>query len=439
MTKSLAKIPEPPNAEIIEKVMMEGDLKALTVEQRLNYYKSVCETLGLNPLTKPFDYITLDGKLVLYARKDATEQLRKRYGISCKVTHREQQETIYIVTAQASLPDGRVDESIGAVAIVEPNKLKRKNPDGSWNWIDHPRAGQVIPATDLANAVMKAETKAKRRVTLSICGLGMLDETELDTVHQTNEFDQRTEAEITERNVREATANATGEPVSPVPSGERNQLGPLVITQDNYKELESHVGKAQGNMLGKKVGELPRNMIDWMYSKWREGLGPSASEQDMRLKKAIEFAYADLKAQDGKSVASSDVTSPGSSPPPATVRSGAAAAPADTFTSAAGLDIGTKQASIAWLRNQIDDMVMTEEQFCQYASSLAVVGRQGGGVSEVLKNVKSGVTAKSLEELTDTQLLVLSENWKVIRAAIETLVKPPPPTEKPAKKRGRKK
>jgi hypothetical protein len=34
----------------------------------------------------------------------------------------------------------------------------------------------------LANALMKAETKAKRRVTLSIAGLGWLDETELETV-----------------------------------------------------------------------------------------------------------------------------------------------------------------------------------------------------------------------------------------------------------------
>jgi hypothetical protein len=33
-----------------------------------------------------------------------------------------------------------------------------------------------------ANAFMKAETKAKRRVTLSICGLGILDETEIDSI-----------------------------------------------------------------------------------------------------------------------------------------------------------------------------------------------------------------------------------------------------------------
>jgi hypothetical protein len=34
----------------------------------------------------------------------------------------------------------------------------------------------------LANALMKAETKSKRRVTLSICGLGFLDETEADSI-----------------------------------------------------------------------------------------------------------------------------------------------------------------------------------------------------------------------------------------------------------------
>ena len=34
----------------------------------------------------------------------------------------------------------------------------------------------------LVNAKLKAITKAKRRVTLSICGLGFLDETEIDTI-----------------------------------------------------------------------------------------------------------------------------------------------------------------------------------------------------------------------------------------------------------------
>ena len=42
----------------------------------------------------------------------------------------------------------------------------------------------LLKGDALANALMKAETKAKRRVTLSIAGLGWLDETELDTIAQ---------------------------------------------------------------------------------------------------------------------------------------------------------------------------------------------------------------------------------------------------------------
>lgn len=142
----------------IEQVLINGDLSKLSELERLNYYKNVCETLGLNPLTKPFDYITLNGRLTLYARKDATDQLRKIHRVSIQITSRETIEGVYIVTARASFPDKREDESTGAVTI---SNLK----------------GDV-----LANAMMKAETKAKRRVTLSICGLGLLDETEVETI-----------------------------------------------------------------------------------------------------------------------------------------------------------------------------------------------------------------------------------------------------------------
>lgn len=146
-------------ASIIESVVIGGDLSKLTPEQRVSYYKSVCESLGLNPLTRPFDYITLNGKLTLYAKKDTTDQLRKRDSVS--VTRLDQQiiNDICIVTAYVTA-GSRSDAATGAV------NLKGLNGDA------------------LANAMMKAETKAKRRATLSICGLGMLDETETETIPQ---------------------------------------------------------------------------------------------------------------------------------------------------------------------------------------------------------------------------------------------------------------
>jgi hypothetical protein len=59
-----------PNYALIEQVVIRGDLKGLTATQKSAYYGKVCESIGLNPLTRPFEYIVLNGREVLYARKD---------------------------------------------------------------------------------------------------------------------------------------------------------------------------------------------------------------------------------------------------------------------------------------------------------------------------------------------------------------------------------
>jgi hypothetical protein len=148
------------DAKAIENVLIQGDLSKLTPEQRVSYYHSMCDSLGLNPMSKPFAYITLNGKLVLYALKDATEQLRKLHGVSITAVSSQKIDDVFVVTAHAQDRTGRTDAATGAVAIAN------------------------LKGEALANALMKAETKAKRRATLSICGLGMLDETEAETVHQ---------------------------------------------------------------------------------------------------------------------------------------------------------------------------------------------------------------------------------------------------------------
>jgi hypothetical protein len=64
--------------ETIEHAMMAGDLADLNAAQCAEYYTAVCRSLGLNPLTKPFEYLTLNGKLRLYALRDCADQLRVR-------------------------------------------------------------------------------------------------------------------------------------------------------------------------------------------------------------------------------------------------------------------------------------------------------------------------------------------------------------------------
>lgn len=146
------------NAALIEQVVMMGDLSKLTAAQRIDYYRLVCESAGLNPLTAPLQFLTLNGKLVLYAGKNAAEQIRRNNGISITKLERDQSETTYDVTAYAMDKTGRMDAAIGSVNIGG------------------------LRGEALSNAKMKAETKAKRRVTLSMSGLGLLDETEVGSI-----------------------------------------------------------------------------------------------------------------------------------------------------------------------------------------------------------------------------------------------------------------
>ena len=150
---------------VIEQVVMQGDLSKLNPEQRVQYYRKVCESAGLNPFTNPFAYIYLNGKLTLYAKKDCTEQLRKIHGVSVEGLDDKVVEDLYIVKAKVKDKTGRTDESTGAVVI---GNLK----------------GEAK-----ANAIMKAETKAKRRATLSICGMGWTDESEIDSIPNAQRVD----------------------------------------------------------------------------------------------------------------------------------------------------------------------------------------------------------------------------------------------------------
>lgn len=143
----------------MERVMIMGDLTPLTPAQRREYYMRVCQSVGLNPYTKPFAYIKLNQKLVLYALRDCADQLRSLRGISIEIVDRKLSDGFLSVHVRAKDKDGRTDEDYGIVPVAGT------------------LAGEVG-----ANLMMKCVTKAKRRVTLSISGLGMLDETEVVTI-----------------------------------------------------------------------------------------------------------------------------------------------------------------------------------------------------------------------------------------------------------------
>jgi predicted transcriptional regulator len=154
-----AATPEISN-KIYESLALRGDLSGLSPQEKASYYASLCQRLGLDPATQPFIPLKLNGKEILYASKGATDQLARIHNINRQIIGEQELRGAYIVTVEATLPNGRKEQTKGAVAL---NDLK----------------GEAF-----CNAIMKAETKAKRRATLSILGLGMLDETEVETIPQ---------------------------------------------------------------------------------------------------------------------------------------------------------------------------------------------------------------------------------------------------------------
>ena len=178
--------------EKAEAAIIEGDLSRLTPAERVAYYNRVCDALGLLATTKPFGYMVLSGKLTLYAMKGCTDQLRKIHGVSLVINSITIEDGICVVSVSATDTAGRSDVDIGAVVCGH------------------------LKGEDLANAKMRAVTKAKRRVTLSLCGLGFLDESELTSIPEA-------------RVVREVVKQATFHTQTPLPVSEPPAPGPLLF------------------------------------------------------------------------------------------------------------------------------------------------------------------------------------------------------------------
>lgn len=239
-------------SSIMERVLAVGDLAQLTPEERNRYYAETCKSIGLNPMTRPFEYLRLSGKLVLYARRDAADQLRKLHGISLRIAQQQASDGLYMVTVEAKDAKGRTDADIGAVDIGNLRGEAR------------------------ANGILKAITKAKRRVTLSICGLGMLDETEVADIpsgeKQTWEEPAKAHKPAKTNGHHDPETGVVIEPERPTPSASDWPVyfdtGEVHGSASNPKTLLRLVREAQEKSLDKtSCAHRNKALLHWLREK----------------------------------------------------------------------------------------------------------------------------------------------------------------------------
>lgn len=221
--------------EIIEKLVIDGDLGRLSNIQRIQYYHHRCMTLGLDPAEHPFALLKLKGSVVLYARKQCTDALSRNNKVSRQVISSDKVGASYVVRVRATTPDGRFDEDVGVVDITG------------------------LAGENLANAMMRATTKAKRRAVLGLFGVGVIDESELDSVEHDFDVPQI----VIDQEVRESDARMRSE----------NLLRELVA---DVKDLKKEIGESGTSWRG--ILEEARDGKAW----------PSSDVPDEHLEEAIE-------------------------------------------------------------------------------------------------------------------------------------------------------
>jgi hypothetical protein len=146
-----------------------GDLSRLPAEQRAALYLDTCASLNLNPRTRPFDWIefydpeTKGKKLTLYPNRSCAEQIRRQHQISVRIVSEDIVGKLFKVVAEGRKPNGVTDTATAYVPLTDKD-------------------GNALVGQRLANAFMKGQTVAKRRLTFSM--VGMFAPPEMDELRQ---------------------------------------------------------------------------------------------------------------------------------------------------------------------------------------------------------------------------------------------------------------
>lgn len=150
-----------PSFQKAELALMRGDLRGLTKGQIAEVVEGLARDAGLNPALSPIDVIpTREGRLVPYINAKGAAALRRLHGLEVTAIDLVKERAgLVVLRCILRRPDGTTDMAYGAADWRE----------------DRP--------ADEARAWMVAETRAKRRATMSAVGIfleGPSDEVEGD-------------------------------------------------------------------------------------------------------------------------------------------------------------------------------------------------------------------------------------------------------------------
>lgn len=169
MTTYQQKIP----ASVLNKFLQTGDVISFTDEQKLLIMQMLCEKYGLDPVTRPLDLIKMPqsnntpAREIVYLTANGCELIAAKWKMSFKIKEKgiDKDAGVAYFVLEGRIPEtDRSDESTAYVQCVRKN-IKNEP--------------EYFFGTDMANALMKCETKARRRLIKRLTGLDYIDEDDI--------------------------------------------------------------------------------------------------------------------------------------------------------------------------------------------------------------------------------------------------------------------
>ena len=142
----------------LQHLLASGDYSRLTDRQRAALYLDTCASLGINPRTRPLDWIEFydpeikGKKLTLYPNKTCFDQLARQHQIRIRTVEEKIVGSLFKVVVEGTMPDGRSESNVAYLDLTD-------------------RDGNPLKGQKLGNAYMKCHTKAKRRLVFGMIGL----------------------------------------------------------------------------------------------------------------------------------------------------------------------------------------------------------------------------------------------------------------------------
>jgi hypothetical protein len=149
----------------IKEYFRSGNIAQLNADEQDFIKAKLCERYNLDPVLRPFELISFaGGQQKFYMTASATNQLANVLGLTREVVQLEldEQRMIAKCTVRVSNPNNRSETCNAFIAISKfaPPKERGGIP-----------TKVLLEGEDLANTLMKLETKAKRKATMSFFGI----------------------------------------------------------------------------------------------------------------------------------------------------------------------------------------------------------------------------------------------------------------------------